>query len=313
MHKLNPLLIRTIGAVLLLVGLVGAYYGPLEIFVFYIFSKGGQWYYEGFGMGTFWFGALVVQNLGYYTVAAICIPLGIGYLGLRRWTLTLTRLILTFWLGAGILLLVDSLLLIPTSLKLDLERAVLLVRLISAGAVLVCLLVLLPVLGLWLHAREGIRAVFKANEGGSTWIERFPFPVLVLLVSYTIMIAGLHITIFFQGIFPMFGQIWLGRHAAYVISLCIVILGILIYSTVQLKKWAWWGGWIFLALLSVSTMLSFTGRSIYDLILMMNLPAYEMEYLDRMVLFHDVPLAGLLVPPLLLTLGLILYSRKYYK
>jgi hypothetical protein len=46
---------------------------------------------------------------------------------------------------------------------------------------------------------------------------------------------------------------------------------------------------------------------------MMNLPAYEMEYLDRMVLFHDVPLAGLLVPPLLLTLGLILYSRRYFK
>ena len=313
MPKLNLFLIRTIGAVLMLLGLVGAYYGPLEIFVFYIFSKGGQWYYEGFGMGTFWFGALVVQNLGYYTVAAICIPLGIGHLGLRRWTLTLTRLVLTFWLGAGILLLSDAFLLIHTALKLDLERDVLLFRLIATGTVLLCMLVLLPVLGLWFYKREGILAVFKSNEGGGTWIERYPFPVLVLLVSYAIIIAGLHITIFFQGIFPMFGQIWLGRQTAYVISLCVVILGILIYGTVQLKKWAWWAGWIFLTTLSISTMLSFTGRSIYDLILMMNLPAYEIEYLDRMVLFHDVPLAGLLVPPLLLTLGLILYSRKFFK
>jgi len=166
---------------------------------------------------------------------------------------------------------------------------------------------------LWFYKRESIQAVFKGREGQDTWIASFPFPVLALLLSYAVMIVGLHVTIFFQGMFPMFGQIWLGRPAAYAIALCVVILGILIYGTVQLKKWAWWGGWISLALLSISTLLSFAGRSIYDLILMMNLPAYEMEYLNRMILFHNVPLAGLLVPPLLLTLGLILYSRKYFR
>jgi hypothetical protein len=313
MHKPTSFLLRTIGAVLLLVGLVGAYYGPLEIFVFYLFSRGGQFYYDGFGMGAFWFGALVVQNLGYYVIAVICLPLGIGHLGLRRWTPTLARLVLTFWLGAGLLLLGNGLLLIPAFFKLDLERNVLLFRLIAGGTALLCALVLLPVLGLWFYKRETVQAAFKANEEQGTWIERFPFPVLALLLSYVIMIAGLHVTIFFQGIFPMFGQIWLGRPAAYVISLCFVILCILIYGTVQLKKWAWWGGWIFISLLSVSTLLSFAGRSIYDLLLMMNLPAYEMEFLDRMVLYQDVPMAGYLVPPLLLTLGLILYSGKYFR
>ncbi len=101
MQKLISPFLRLLGGALLLVGLVGAYYGPLEIFVFYLFSEGGQFYYDGFGMGSLWFAYLVVQNLGYYIIAAICIPIGLGHIWLRRWALTLARLTLWFTLGSG--------------------------------------------------------------------------------------------------------------------------------------------------------------------------------------------------------------------
>ncbi|MBN1152236.1 MAG: hypothetical protein JXA58_03405, partial [Dehalococcoidia bacterium] len=106
------------GLVLLLIGLVGAAYGPLEIYVFYFFSEGGQFHYQGFGFGSLWFAALVVQNLGYYVVAALLIPVGLGHFKLRRWTLTLTRLYLWFWLGAGVLLLGYAVALFAASLRL---------------------------------------------------------------------------------------------------------------------------------------------------------------------------------------------------
>lgn len=64
MDRLIPILLKGIGVVALAISLVAAYYGPLEIFVFDFFSPGGRFYYEGFGFGSFWFAALVAQNLG---------------------------------------------------------------------------------------------------------------------------------------------------------------------------------------------------------------------------------------------------------
>lgn len=79
MQRLIPIFLRIIGVVLIIVGIIAAYYGPLEIFVFYLFSEGGRFHYDGFGVGPFWFAALVVQNIGYYIIAALFLPVGIGH------------------------------------------------------------------------------------------------------------------------------------------------------------------------------------------------------------------------------------------
>lgn len=46
--------------------------------------------------------------------------------------------------------------------------------------------------------------------------------------------------------------------------------------------------------------------------LMMNLPAYEMGFLDKMTILHDYHLLGLITLPLLIALGLIIYSKRYF-
>lgn len=312
MQKLTLYFLRTVGVALILVGIVAAYYGPLEIFVFYLFSEGGRFYYDGFGMGSFWFAALVVQNIGYYVIAALFIPVGIGHVKLRRWALSLTQLYIWFWLGAGILLFGDFILLIPSVLRLNLNQDVLLFQLFTVGVSSLFFLVLLPILALWLYKRETVKLAFEEHDSNKYWTERYPFPLLALLLLYVIMIVAMHTAIFFQGLFPMFGQILLGRPAAYIIALCILILGILIYGTVQLKKWAWWSSLVYVSLLTVSSVMSFSGHRFYDIIVMMNLPAYEMELIDKMVVLHDYPLVGLFAAPLLITLGLVIYSRRYF-
>lgn len=311
-QKLVLNFLRAVGVVLILVGIVAAYYGPLEIFVFYFFSEGGRFHYDGFGMGSFGFAALVVQNIGYYVIAAVCIPVGIGHAKLRRWALTLTQLYICFWLGAGLLFLGDFILLIPSVLRLDLNRDVLLFQLGTVGVALLFFLILFPMLALWFYKRQTVKSAFEERDSNKYWTERYPFPLLALLLLYALMVVVMHIAIFFQGLFPMFGQIMLGRPAAYIIALCILILGILIYGTVQLKKWAWWGSLVYVSLLTVSAVMSFSGHRFYDIIVVLNLPAYETELLDKMVVFHDYPIVGLFAAPLLVTLGLIVYSRRYF-
>jgi hypothetical protein len=126
------------------------------------------------------------------------------------------------------------------------------------------------------------------------------------------MIIVFHLTIFLQSLFPMFGRIMLGRPALYVVAFCIVILGILIHGTVRMMKWAWWGAFIFVLLLAVSSAISFSRYSFYDMIQMMKLPAYELEFPDKMMFVHDAHITGLVVIPLVIALGLLVYSKRYF-
>jgi hypothetical protein len=313
MQQLTLNFLRIIGVVLILVGIVAAYYGPLEIFVFYLFSEGGRFHYDGFGMGSLWFAALVVQNIGYYIIAALFIPVGIGHLKLRRWALTLTQLYILFWLAAGILLVGNLIVLVSSVFKLDLSRIVLFVRLSIIGISSFIVLILLPLLALWFYKSEKVGSLFQEHDSNLYWTERYPFPLLALLLLFVVMIIVMHIAIFFQALFPMFGQIMLGRRPVYILSLCILILGFLIYGTLRLKIWAWWSSLVYVSLLTISSVMSFSRHSFYDIILMMNLPANEMQFLDKMILLHDYHLVALFAPPLLVTLALIVYSKRYFQ
>jgi hypothetical protein len=312
MQKLMPYFLKTIGVTLILVGMVGAYYGPLEIYVFYFFSEGGRFHYDGFGVGSFWFAALVVQNLGYYIVAALFIPVGIGHVKLRRWALTLTQLYLWFWAGTGLLLFGNWIGLTPAILRLDLSRDVLILRLVITGVASFTLLILTPVLALWFYKSEKVRSIFEGHDANTYWTERYPFPLLALILLLIILIIVLHSAIFFQSLFPMFGQIMLGRQSVYLLAFCILFSGVLIYGTVRLKTWAWWSSLAYLSLLTISTVMSFSRYDFHEIILMTHLPAYEMELINGLAMLHDYRLVSLFAPPLLAALGLVLYSKRYF-
>ena len=312
MEKLIQVFLRTLGGALLLVGLVGAYYGPLEIFVFYLFSEGGKFYYDGFGVGSLWFAYLVVQNLGYYIIAAICIPLGLGHLWLRRWALTLTRLTLWFWLGAGLILAVNILFLLPSLSRLDLSQEALVTNLAFWGAAVLAGGLVAPAFGLWFYYRETVHRIFAGHDPHIYWTERYPFPLLAALLLFLIIILVLHLAIFFQGLFPLFGQVLLGRPSAYIIALCILIAGILIYGLVQLRTWAWWGALGYTAALAISSLLTFSRYSFTDILTMLNLPAFELAFLDRLTPLRDFHLVVLTSVPLLVLLGLLVYSKRYF-
>ncbi len=67
-----------IGVLLLLVGAGSVLLGPAEMYCFYLFSEGGPLHYEGFGFGSFMFGNIATQIMGYYFIAALLIPWDTG-------------------------------------------------------------------------------------------------------------------------------------------------------------------------------------------------------------------------------------------
>ena len=136
--------------------------------------------------------------------------------------------------------------------------------------------------------------------------------MLAVLLLVAIAIIVLHIAIFLQAMFPMFGQIGLERQSVYVISLCILVLGILVYGVIRLRMWAWWGSVAYWALLAVSSTMTFARYSFRDIVLLMDIPASELVVFDELVLVHDYRFVGVLAPPLLIALGLVVCSRRHF-
>jgi hypothetical protein len=290
----------------MLVGLGAAFLAPAEVYSFYLFAEGGRFHYEGFGFGSLVFGLIAGQIIGYYLLAAIFIPLGYGHLRRRRWARKLALAVLWFWVIVGVpLLFVFMVFLLGFK-----EMSVALVLLALIGLGLAYLVV--PGLLIWFYRSRDVRLSFERHDPRSYRIERIPVPVLVLgmlLLFYTVL---LHIPLFFNGIFPLFGQWVLGLPGILLLTVSILLLAGLAWGTFRQEGWAWWGALIFLVLMGISAIWTLAQSSLDDILTGMRFPPTEMEILQGLPLrgLHFAPLIGI---PLLLSVGWLILSRRHFE
>jgi hypothetical protein len=298
--------IAVIGVLLLSAGIAVGFLGPLEMYCFYLFSEGGRFHYEGFGFGSFMFGNIASQIIGYYLIAGLLIPLGYGHLKMRRWARTLSLTLLWFWLVVGAPLIVVVFFILAGSKDLSLPVAV-----ISLVFIALCYMVF-PGLLIRFYRGRNVRRTFEAQDASSYWIENLPMPILVLSSLYLFYIVMLHILILFNGMFPALGVFQFGLQGIVLLDISIGCLICLIWGTLRQRLWAWWGAVILLGLFTFSTILTFF-RSSYSAILSgLAFPPREMEILGGVPAqgYHFAILAGV---PLLITLGVAILSKRHFE
>ncbi len=298
-------ILALIGVPLLLLGLGCAVLGPVEMYCFYLFSDGGPFYYEGFGFGSFMFGNITWQIIGYYLIAILCIPLGYAHLKTRRWARTVALTLLYSWLVLGVPLICVFLFLLFSSKDLSLLVALFAIALMALSYLLV------PGLLIRFYQSRDVRWTFEMRDPNSYWIERQPLPVLVLstlLVFYAII---LHVPIFFRGMYPLFGAWLSGMEGIVVITIAILSLAWLTWGVLRRRAWAWWGSLVYLGLLAFSSVLTLTLSSLDEILVILSFPPTEMEAFQAVPLqgIHFAPLIGL---PLLLTVGVVILSKRHF-
>jgi len=298
-------ILMAIGVLLLLIGIAAACLGPAEMYCFYLFSEGGRFHYEGFGFGSFMFGNIASQIVGYYLIAIVFIPLGYGHLKVRRWARTLALTLIGFWLVVGVPLIVVFLFVAVTAK--DLSLAVVLIMLVA----LALSYLVAPGLLIWFYRSRNVRLTFETKDPKTFWMERFPIPVLVLCSLYLFYVIVLHILIFFNGIFPLFGILLVDLQGILLLDILIVCLVCLTWGTFRLRTWAWWGSVIYFGLLTSSSILTLCRSSLSDILSSMKFAPTEMEALQGLP-FQGWLMAAFVGIPLLLTLGLIILSKRYF-
>jgi hypothetical protein len=304
--RVRILVLRLCGTVLLLVGLLAAFLGPVEMFCFYLFSEGGAFHYEGFRFGSFVFGNIAAQIMGYYFIAAFLIPIGYGTIRLRNWARHLTLAAFRFWVVAGLPLIVAFFFVLVSSKELALPAVVL------AGILLVASYLVLPGLAIRFYNHPDTRLAFGTQGASRTWLEAIPVPVLGLSTVFLFFIVVLHVHIFFNGMFPLFGTWMSGLEGIVLIDISIMLLLVTLWGTVRVRRWAWWGALVYFCLMTVSYLLTLVVSSWEEILLALNPPAFEVEILQGIPLqgYHFAILAGI---PFLLTIGLIVRSRPHFR
>jgi hypothetical protein len=297
--------IAVIGVVLLLAGIAVGFLGPLEMYCFYLFAEGGRFHYEGFGFGSFMFGNIASQIVGYYLIAAILVPLGYGHLKMRRWARTLALTLLWSWLVVGAPLIVVVFFILAASKDLSVPAA--LIALVFLGLSYL----VFPALLIRFYQGRNVKRTFETKDGKSYWIEALPMPILVLSSLYLFYTVVLHLLILFNGIFPVFGIFAFGLQGILLLDISIVCLICLTWGTLRRRMWAWWGAVIFLGLFTFSTLLTFFRSSYSTILAGLAFPPREIEFLGGLPVqgYHFAVLAGI---PLLITWGAAIFSRRHF-
>jgi hypothetical protein len=294
------------GVILLVVGVAMALLGPLEMHAMYLFAEGGRFHYDGFGIGSFMFGNIAAQIVAYYLIAVVCMPLGYGHVKRLRWARTLSLALLGCWLVVGIPLMVALMFILMASKEVTLPIVLI---------ALICLALsyaVVPVLLIRFYRSRDVRLTFESRDPRHNWLEDVPIPVLVICGVFGSTIVVLQVLILFNGVFPLFHVLIFQPRGIALIALSVLILVGLIWGLLALRRWAWWGAIIYWGYLTFSSIASLTRSSLEKILSEMRFAPLEMEALGGIPL-HGVHLAALVGIPLLVTLGLVAYSRRYFR
>ena len=305
-YRDRRLILTVIGVILLLIGVVNAILGPAEMYCFYLFSEGGRFHYEGFGFGSFMFGLIAAQIVGYYLIALVCIPLGYGHLKARRWARTLSLTLLGFWLVTGLPLMAALLVTLVVSKDPSITSVLITLFLLGLSYTVI------PALLIWFYRSRDVRLTFEARDPHTYWIEALPQPVLVSGALFLFYIAVLHVAIFFSGIFPFFNTLLFDLQGILLIDASVILLACLTWGTLRLRPWAWWGSLVYFGFMTLSSILAFSRYGFADIYTRMHLAPIEIEAFGN-IPFQDFHFTVLATTPLLITLGLIVFSRRYFK
>ena len=121
----------------------------------------------------------------------------------------------------------------------------------------------------------------------------------------------MHIALLFNGIFPLFGALRFGFEGIVLIDLSVIYLVCLLWGLLRLRIWAWWGSVVYCGLMAFSSIVALSRASFSDILQGVNFPSTEMEIL-RGLPFQGFHFAALIGIPLLVALGLIAFSKRYF-
>jgi hypothetical protein len=300
------IILKTIGILSIIIGIIFSIIAPLEIYTYYFFSDGGRFHYEGFGIGSFMFAAITFQIIAYYLIGIVFLILGFGHIKLKIWIKTYSLALLKFWLIAGLPLIAVVIIFTAMTKSISLFIGILFL-LVSFS-----LYFIIPFFLLRFYNNNRLNEILIPDKNTIHCINQYPERILILVLIYIFYGICLHIPIFFHGIFPLFGLFLHDFLGTILIVFNIFILVVLIIGTLSRKDWAWWGSILFFLIWMISIIITFLNNSYPEMLTILSFPEREFSTFQRLPLqgYHFILFFSI---PLVATIYYIFKSKKHYR
>ena len=310
-YKDKSKIIYLLGSLILLIGLSSAFIAPIEIYSYYLFSKGGRFYFEGFGMGSLMFANITIQVIAYYLIAVLFIILGYGHLKLREWARSLSVAVLWAWMIIGA----------PLTLVLIFMFSVKSPSIILMVIAILLVYPAIPLIMIWFYRTKNVLLTFNkiknnVNQNNNNLVNKIPIIVKTITVLFIFFIIVFHIHFLFNGFFPLFGKLLSGLNGFILIDIFIFLIGFLIWGLLRLKSWSWYGSIVYLIFLILSTAITLYKQNIKGLLSVMAFAPKEMEIINNITLRDwqiSIILGVSVIMPLIITMILLAISKRYFK
>lgn len=304
--KNTQVLLKVIGTISISIGIFFSVIAPLELYCFYLFSEGGRFHYEGFGMGSFMFAAITFQIVAYYLIGIIFLIHGYGHIKLKGWIRSYSLILLKFWLVVGLPLIIAVIAFSAMTKSLSIYPGILFIL------ALFSLYFIFPYILLRLYNSNQLDQIILLDNKTDYWINRLPERILIISLIYIFYGICLHIPIFFRGIFPFFGVFLYNFQGMVFIELTILVLAVLILGTLKRKNWAWWSSISFFLIWIISFIITFMNNSYSDILTILKFPTPEMNAFQGIPLqgYHFILFLGI---PLVVTIHFVYISKKYFR
>jgi hypothetical protein len=298
------LIIKILGIIQLLIGFSTLVIAPIEIYSFYLFSEGGEFYYDGSGIGSFIHGLIVAQIFAFYGIGLLFIIIGYGHIKLKNWTLNLSISSIWFWIIFGLPVMVFFLPLLAMK-EINTQYPILL---LAFAALL--LIVAIPGLLLFFYNQKSVKELFHSYDDKGNVSQVMSVRSYLVLLVLSLFILLFHISIFYQGIFPMFGKFLTGLSGITIYGFLILIMILLIYGLLNKVYISWIVSTVLFSILILSSIITIMSYKYTEIIELLKFPKLEND------IFLKFPLNStyLLIPILyILTTSLIIIIRSKKK
>jgi hypothetical protein len=263
-------------------------------------------------------GRMMVPGVLFYALLAVWfIWMGIGSIKARRWARALILVSSSLWLICGIGGLIFMLLFLPGMYDQMAKNpqmppaAVSIMKFTMIGFMTV-FYVVIPAVFVLFYKSKNVKATCEFRDPQVRWTDKCPLPVLAVSLIFGLWAASALFTGFYKWTFPFFGFILSGIPGAAVALVIMLLSAYNAWGTYRLDIKAWWCSLLLIIALALSTVITFSRVSIWDLYEKMNFPKEQMDMMRQYGMPQTSTMAVLVGLWSLGLLAYLLYIRRYF-
>ncbi|MDB5290493.1 MAG: hypothetical protein JWL69_1734 [Phycisphaerales bacterium] len=271
------------------------------------------------GAGRMQAGAIISGAVLYLGVAGGFIWLGVGSIRKRRWVRPIVLAVMSLALVVGVFTAIAAAFTATNIQNFSVVAGPApapsaTAMHVAVGVMIVTMLVFfvgLPAAFILFYRKPEVRAALEYFDPTPRWTDNCPIPVLVVSAGLVMAGASMLMTIP-QGMAPFFGTLLTGAPAMGLLAIEAMAALLLAFLTAKLRPGGWWGTVAFLVIYVAMVVPTSLRTDLSDLYANAGFTAEQVKMMRQLKTFNGAGALMISVPMILLSLGYLLYVRKFF-